>query len=133
MMQRIASSQTSRLVSMSRPKPPSSVIEADSPVPNLDAAVGDQVEAGDAFGHALRRVGGKLHDAVAEADVLRPLAGGAEEHLRRGGMGILLEEMVLHFPGVVVAQPIRQLDLVSAFWYSRCSSPGPQGRGSCSS
>ena len=116
MMQRIASSQTSRLVSMSRPKPPSSVIEADSPVPNSTRPLRHQVEAGDAFGHALRRVGGELHDAVAEADVLGPLAGGAEEHLRRGRMGILLEEVVLDFPGVVVAQPVGQLDLVSAFW-----------------
>ena len=77
----------------------------------LDAAVGHQVEAGDAFGHALRRVGGELHDAVAEPDVLRPLAGRAEEHLRRRGMGILLQEMVLDLPRVVVAKPVRQFDL----------------------
>ena len=77
----------------------------------LDAAVRHQVEAGDAFGDALRRVGGELHDAVAEPDVLRPLAGGAEEHFRRRRMGILLEEVVLDFPRVVVAQPVRQFDL----------------------
>ena len=78
----------------------------------FDTAVGDEIEARDPFGHPLRRVRGKLHDAVTEADVLRPLAGGAEEHFRRGGMRILLEEVVLHFPGVAIAQTIRQLDLV---------------------
>ena len=79
---------------------------------HLDAAVGHQVERGDAFGDALRRVGGELHDAVAEPDVLGALAGGAEEHLGGRRVRIFLEEVVLDLPGVVVAEPVGQLDLV---------------------
>ena len=78
---------------------------------HLDAAVGHQVEAGDAFGDALRRVGGELHDAVAEPDVLGALAGGAEEDFRRRRVGVFLEEVVLDLPGVVVAKPVGQLHL----------------------
>ena len=43
---------------------------------------------------------------------LRPLAGGGEEDLGRRGVGIFLEEVVLDLPGVVVAEPIGQLELV---------------------
>jgi hypothetical protein len=78
----------------------------------LDAAVGEQVEGGHLFRDARWMVGGQLDDAVAEPDVLRALAGGAEEDLRRGGMRILLEEVVLHLPGIVEAQAVGQLDLV---------------------
>ena len=49
---------------------------------------------------------------MAEPDVLGALAGGAEEDLGRGGVGVFLEEMVLDLPGVVVAEPVGQLDLV---------------------
>ena len=72
----------------------------------------DQVERGDALGDARGRVGGELHDAVAEPDVLGALAGGAEKHLGRRRMRVLLEEVVLDLPGVVVAEPVGQLDLV---------------------
>ena len=49
----------------------------------LDAAVADEVEAGYFFRDARRMVGGQLADAVAEADVPGPLAGGGEEGFRR--------------------------------------------------
>ena len=55
--------------------------------------------------------GGELNDAVAEADVLGPLAGGAKKHLRRRAMGVFFEEMVLYHPSVVVAAPIGDLEL----------------------
>ena len=97
---------------MSRSKPPSSVIEADSPVPISTRPLDTRSSAGDAFGDALRRVGGELHDAVAEPDVLGALAGGAEEDLGRRGVGVFLEEVVLDLPGVVVAEPVGQLHLV---------------------
>ena len=68
------------------PKPPSSICEADLAGAEIDAAVGDQIERGDALRHArgMVEVRRKLHDAVAEADALRALAAarktsGAEE------------------------------------------------------
>ena len=55
---------------------------------HLDTAFGEDIEGGDFFGHPLRLVGGELDDAVAEADILGALAGGAEEDLGRGGVGV---------------------------------------------
>ena len=40
------------------------------------------------------------------------LARRGEEHLGRRGVAVLLEEVVLDLPGVVVAEPVGQLDLV---------------------
>src|SRR5256885_3947307 len=59
----------------------------------------------------MRLIGGELDHAVAEPDALGALAGGAEEDFRRGGVRVLLEEMVLDLPGVVVAQLVGELDL----------------------
>ena len=83
-----------------------------SPVPNSTRPFDDQVERGDALGAARRMRRGQLHDAVREADVLGALAGGGEKHLGRRRVRIFLEEMVLDLPGVVVAEPVGQLDLV---------------------
>lgn len=47
---------------------------------------------------------------VAEADLLRALAGGGEKYLGRGGAAVLLEEMVLDLPCVVVAEAVGELD-----------------------
>ena len=77
----------------------------------LAAAVAQEVEHGDALGDARGMVGGELQDAVTQPDVLRALAGGAEEGLRRGTVRVLLEEVVLHHPGVVVAEPVGELHL----------------------
>jgi hypothetical protein len=85
------------------------VIDADSPVP-ISTRPFD--EAGDAFGHPLRRIGGQLHDAVAKPDVLGALRGGGQEHLGRRGMGVLLQEMMLHLPGVIITELVGQLDLI---------------------
>ena len=78
----------------------------------IDAPAREQVERRDLLGHALRLVGGELDHAMAQPDVLRALAGGAKEHLRRGGMRVLLEEVVLDHPGVVVAKLVGELELV---------------------
>jgi hypothetical protein len=40
---------------------------------------------------------------MAETDLLGALAGRGEERFRRGRVGIFLEEMVLHNPGMVIA------------------------------
>ena len=80
----------------------------------LDAAVRHEVERRD----ALRGAGGvvvvrrRLDDAVAEADVLGPLAGRGEEHLGRGGVRVLLEEVVLDLPHVLDAELVGELDLL---------------------
>ena len=90
-------------------------MELDRPLPlpeaQLDAAAGEEVERRDPLGDADRMVRRELDDAMAEPNALGPLAGGPEEDLRRGGVGILLEEVVLDHPGVVVAEPVRELNL----------------------
>ena len=80
----------------------------------VDPAVGDDVQRRQALGGARRMVVVRDHlaDAVAEADGLGQRRGGGEEHLGRRGMGIFLEEVVLDLPGVVVAEPVGQRDLL---------------------
>ena len=51
-------------------------------------------------------------DAVAEPDLFGALRAGGEEHLRRRGMRVLLEEMVLDLPDVIDAEPVGELDLI---------------------
>src|SRR5207247_8814488 len=82
----------------------------------LYAGVGDEVECGDALGDARRVVVARRHDddAVPEADVLRPLAGGGEEDFRSRGMRVLLEEVVLDLEDVVEAELVGRLDLVQS-------------------
>ena len=58
----------------------------------------------------------------------------AEEDLGRRGVGVFLQEMVLDLPGVVVAELVREFDLIERVLIelaARC--PSSQGRGSCSS
>ena len=58
--------------------------------------------------------------------LLRALARRGEEHLGRRGVRVLLEEVVLDLPGVVVAEPVGQLDLVerlAAAAGTRCPRP----------
>ena len=77
----------------------------------LDAAAGQEIERGHLLRDAMRLVGRELDDAVAEADALGALAGRAEKNFRRRGVRVLLEEVMLHFPRIVVAQPVGELDL----------------------
>ncbi len=48
---------------------------------------------------------------MAQANAAGALRAGGKKHLRRGGMRIFLEEMVLDFPDVVDPQFIREFDL----------------------
>ena len=86
------------------------------PGAELDAAVGEQVEGGDAFGDPGGVVdrGRQVHDAESQPDVLGPLAGCGQENLRRGGMAVLLEEVVLGEPDCGEAGLVGGLDLVQA-------------------
>ncbi len=76
------------------------------PAAELDAPVREQIEHGDPLGDT----GGVVelrcgqHDAVTEADLLRPLAARGEEHLGRRRVAVLLEEVVLDLPDVLEAQ-----------------------------
>nr|WP_257808802.1 hypothetical protein [Mesorhizobium sp. J428] len=85
-------------------------------MPPLDAAVGDQVERAEAFGDAGRMIVTRRGqaDAVPDADVLGALGYGAEENLRRGGVRILFQEMMLDFPHVIEAEPVGEFDLVES-------------------
>ena len=76
-------------------------------------AIGDKVEHGDRFRRAggMIVVGDHLADAVAEPDALGARGGGGQEHLGGRAVGILLEEMVLHRPGVVDPQAVGEFDL----------------------
>ncbi len=80
----------------------------------VDATVADQVERGNALSDSRGRVVAEGHgdDAVAQPDARCALAGGGEEHLRCGGVAVLLEEVVLDLPHVVDAQLVGELDLV---------------------
>src|SRR5205823_11162956 len=61
--------------------------------------------------YARGMIGGELENAVAKPDVLGALAGGGEERFRRWRMRIFFQEMMLHDPGVVVAEPVGGLEL----------------------
>jgi len=51
-------------------------------------------------------------DAVAKADVFRLTGGSRQKYFRCGGVGILFEEVVLHLPRIIIAQPVGENDLV---------------------
>src|SRR2546423_14757076 len=72
----------------------------------------EQVERRDPLRDARRMVRRKLDHAVAEADALGSLARRPEEHLRRGRVRVLLEEVVLDLPRVLVAQRVGKRDLL---------------------
>ena len=54
-------------------------------------------------------------DAVGQADLLGPLAGRRQEHHRRGGVGIFLQEVVFDFPDVIDAEFVAEFDLFESF------------------
>ena len=82
----------------------------------FDPPVGDQVQGGDAFGDPGGVIdrGRQVHDAESQPDVLGPLAGRGQEHLRRGGVTVLLEEVVLGEPDGGEARLVGGLDLIEA-------------------
>jgi hypothetical protein len=68
------------------------------------------------------------HDAMAETYAFCALRARCQKHLRRGGMGILLQEMVLDLPGVVDADPVGEFDLFERLALNSVlgtSVPGP--------
>ena len=95
-------------------KPPSSIKRRALAGAEFDAAVGDEVERGDALGDPRRVIVFRRHqaDAVAEPDSFGALRAGREEDFRRRGMRIFLEEMVLDLPGVVDAELVGEFDLI---------------------
>src|SRR6516165_6895724 len=82
--------------------------------PPVDSAAGDQVEGRYTLSDARGGVVSRRHqdDAMSEADAPRTLGRGGEEHLRGRRMRVFLKEVVLHLPGIVNAQAVRQLDLI---------------------
>src|SRR5206468_3086975 len=90
-------------------------MQLDGPLPfaqaELDAPAREEIEGGHPLRDADGMIRGELDDPVTEADLLRALAGRPEEDLGRRRVRVLLEEVMLHFPRVVVAQSIRELDL----------------------
>src|SRR4051794_8286374 len=89
----------------------------------LDAPVRYEVERGDALGTARRVRRRQLHDAVAQPDLLRALAGRAEKHLRGWRVRVFLKEMMLDLPGIVVAEPVGQFDLIERVLIKPVFSP----------
>ena len=77
-------------------------------------AVADEVERGDALGDARGMVVGRRgeHDRVAEPDPPGVARAGRQEHFRRGGVRILLQEVVLVLPHIVEAQPVGEFHLL---------------------
>jgi hypothetical protein len=78
------------------------------------APVAHQVERRDPLGDSRRMVDPRrhLHDSVSQPDILGALARRGEPNLRRRRMRILFEKMMLGRPHVVVAEPVREFDLV---------------------
>jgi hypothetical protein len=125
-----ASSNTSFLVTMSRPNGSSSVMEALSPMPNSQRPL----ESRSSTATATRgMVGGELENAVAEPDVLRALARRGQERFRRGRVRIFLEEVMLDDPGMVVAKLVGEFHLRECVLVELELVARTQGRGSCSS
>ena len=109
-----ASSQFSRFVLAIDAEPAELGLRGRLTGAEVDPAVRHEVEGGDPLGHAGRVVEAlrELHDAVAEPDAARALAGRGEEHLGGRGVAVLLEEVVLDLPHVVEADAVGQLHLV---------------------
>ncbi len=91
----------------------------------IDPTARQEIERGNALGHAMRLVGSELHHAMAQTDALGALAGGTEKDFRRRGVRVLLEKMMLDLPRVVVAQPVGELDLGERVLQLLVLAPGP--------
>ena len=82
------------------PNPPSSASDDDSPVPNStrppESRSSVAIRSATRAGMVERRR--RVHDPVPEADALRALRRGGEEHLGRARVAVLLEEVVLDEP-----------------------------------
>ena len=79
----------------------------------VHAAVADDVQHGGALGDPHRVIvrAGQQGDGVADADALGALGNRAVQHLGRGTVGELPQEVVLHRPEVVEPHVVGQLNL----------------------
>src|SRR5277367_7116429 len=82
------------------------------------SAIRYQVQGGDPLGDPGGMVDRRwqAHDAESQPDVLGPLTGRGQEHLRRGGVAVLLQEVVFGQPDGGEAGLIGLLDLVETFF-----------------
>jgi hypothetical protein len=89
--------------------------------------VREEVEGGDALGHASRVVhlDREMDDAVAQPDLLGALAGGTEKHLGCRRVGILLQEVMLDQPDAVEPKPVGELDLLEGIGQQLSFVAGP--------
>ncbi len=76
------------------------------PHPEFAAPLAEEIEYRDALGDTGGMIGGELENAVTEPDAFGALAGGGEKGFRRRRMRIILQEMMFHHPGIVVAEPV---------------------------
>ena len=96
----------------------------------FDPPVRDKIERRDAFSDASRMIVAwrHEHDAMAETYAFCALRARCQKHLRRGGMGIFLKEMVLDLPRVVDADAVGEFDLFERLAINSVlgiSVPGP--------
>ena len=94
-------------------------------------AVGDEIEHGHRFGRArgMIVVGDHLADAVAEPDALGAGGRRGQEHLGGRAVRVFLEEVMLHRPGVVDAEPVGEFHLVERVLHQLALVVGPPGLG----
>ena len=80
----------------------------------LDAPAGHEVEHRGGLGHprGMLIAERQREDPEAQADALRALRGGAQEHARGARVRVLLEEVVLDLPRRVQAHAVGELDLL---------------------
>jgi hypothetical protein len=80
----------------------------------LDAPPGDEVEHRGGLGHARGMLVAEREreDPEAQADALRALRGGAEEHAGGARVRVLLEEVVLDLPHRIDPHAVGELDLL---------------------
>ena len=96
----------------------------------LHAAIAQQIERGDALGDArgMIDVRRRLHDAVADANVLGALAHRGEKYFGRRGVRVFFQEMMLGGPNVIVSALIGQNGLFQRVLEQRVlgiAGPGP--------
>ncbi len=97
----------------------------------VNPSIRDQVQGRNPLGDPGRVVDRwrGLDDAVTKPDPPGALARGGEEHLRGGGVRVLLEEVMLDFPDVVEAGPVGELDLLERIGQQRVLGFRPPGPG----
>jgi hypothetical protein len=80
----------------------------------MQAAVGQKVECGDALGHFDRVVHGhgQADHAVTNVNARRPAGDEGQESFRRGHVGVLRERRMLHGPDAIEAEFVGEQTLL---------------------